>query len=119
MTHSVEIGILLLILITIIVLIVLTVYTVRLLIDLTKLTNNLNDTTLMVKRDIEPIIKDVQKTLTSLNELAKAANNQMATMKKIMATIVGFSTLTISGMKNLSGGFFKGLLSGFKMFNKR
>ena len=87
--------------------------------DLNKLTNNLNDVAIMVKRDVQPIIKDVQVTLNKLNELAQAADNQMSTLKKIIATIVGFSTLTIGSMKNISSSFFKGLMSGFKMFSKR
>lgn len=119
MTQAVALALLILIFVVIIAVIVLTVYIVRLIIDINKLTNNLNDVAIMVKRDVEPIIKDVQVTINKLNELAQAADNQMSTLKKIIATIVGFSTLTFGGMKNLSNSFFKGLMSGFKMFSKR
>ena len=119
MTQVIALALLLLIFVVITAVIVLTVYIVKLIIDLNKLTNNLNDVAIMVKRDVQPIIKDVQVTLNKLNELAQAADNQMSTLKKIIATIVGFSTLTIGSMKNISSSFIKGLMSGFKMFSKR
>ena len=86
MTQAIALALLLLIIVVIIAVIVLTVYIVRLIIDMNKLTNNLNDVAIMVKRDVEPIIKDVQITLNKLNELAQAADNQMSTLKKIIAT---------------------------------
>ena len=42
--------------------------------ELSKLTNNLNDITTVIKSDIEPTVKELQTTLKSINSIVKEAD---------------------------------------------
>lgn len=68
------------------------VYFVKLLIELTLLTKNLDETTTIVKGELEPILGELKETMTNVNNLAKNADNQVATIRKIFATVIGFFT---------------------------
>ena len=70
-----------------------TVYFVKLLIELTLLTKNLDETTTIVKGELEPILGELKETMTNVNNLAKNADNQVATIRKIFATVIGFFTM--------------------------
>ena len=119
MSIMLEIGILLLIFVAILFLIIVGIYLVKLIIDLNTLANNLNDATYMVKKEIEPILAELNVTLTKLNDMAKTADTQIHSIKKIVATLVGIFGIFFGGMSKVSGGFFKGLMSGFKTFSKK
>ena len=119
MSTVLEIGILLLIFVAILFLIIVGIYLVRLIIDINKLVNNLNDTTYMVKKEIEPILSELNITLIKLNEIAKSAGTQLNSLRKIITTFLGVFGIFYGGMKKVSGGFFKGLMSGFKTFSKK
>lgn len=119
MSTTLQLGVLLLIFVAILFLIVIGIYLVKLIIDLNKLTNNLNDTTCMVKKEIEPILGELKTSLTKLNTVAKTADDQISSIKRILATVFGIGGLFVGGMGRMSGGFFKGLTQGFKTFMKK
>ena len=117
MTLAIKIALLVLICVGILFLIVIGVYLVRLIIDLNKLTNNLNDTTYMVKKEIEPILGELKTSLTTLNDFTKATNNKLSGVKKILTTLFGILGVVIGGIGK--GGFFKGMVQGFKTFVRK
>ena len=80
-----------------------TVYFVKLLIELTLLTKNLDETTTIVKGELEPILAD----------------NQVATIRKIFATVIGFFTMFAGKFKFLQSSFFKGFISSFNLFRRK
>ncbi len=96
-----------------------TVYFVKFLIQLTLLTKNLDDTTTVVKDELKPILGEFKETMVHVNSFAKNADNQMSTIKKIIATIIGFFTMFAGKFKFLQSSFFKGFLSSFNLFRRK
>ena len=94
-----------------------TVYFVKLLIELTLLTKNLDETTTIVKGELEPILGELKETI--VNNLAKNADNQVATIRKIFATVIGFFTMFAGKFKFLQSSFFKGFISSFNLFRRK
>lgn len=119
MSTTLQLGLLLLIFVAMLFLIVIGIYLVKLIIDLNKLANNLNDTTCMVKKEIEPILEELKTSLTNLNSVAKSADDKFNTIRKILTTAFGIGGLFVGGMGKMSGGFFKGLVQGFKTFARK
>lgn len=112
-------SLILLVIVIIIAIIASTVYLVKFLIQLTLLTKNLDETTTVVKKEIEPILGEVKETLITVNSIAKNADNQLATLKKIIATILGFFSMFASKFKFLQSSFFKGFMSSLNFFRKK
>ena len=96
-----------------------TVYFVKLLIELTLLTKNLDETTTIVKGELEPILGELKETMTNVNNLAKNADNQVATIRKIFATVIGFFSMFAGKFKFLQSSFFKGFISSFNLFRRK
>lgn len=119
MSIVVELSLVLLIFVVIAAVAVVSVYLVKLLIELNVLAKNANETTTIVKNELEPILDELKQTMTSINTIAKNADNQMATVKKIMASAVGISSLLFGGFGKVSGGFMKGFTSAFNLFKKK
>jgi uncharacterized protein YoxC len=119
MSTTVELSLVLLIFVLIAAIIVVSVYLVRLLIDLNVLTKNVNETTNIVKNDIEPILDELQKTLSSINTMVKDTDDQITSLKKILAAVFGFSTIFCGHFGKISGGFLKGFKSAFSFFRKK
>ncbi len=119
MTPTLEISIIFLIFTTIILGVVISVFVIRLLIDLSRLTVNLDETATVVKQEIEPTLKELKETLNNLNSIAKSADKQVDVIKKVLSGLVGASGLAFCGLKNISGGFLKGLLAGMKLIKKK
>lgn len=98
-------------------------FLIKLLIDLSKLTKNLDETTTIVKTEIEPTMQELNNALKSLNSIAQNADKQVDSLGKIMESLFGWGTLAFTKAKNLSGGlvkgFVKGMVSVIKMFVKK
>lgn len=95
-----------------IILIVVSGFLVKLLIDLSKLTKNLDETTTIVKAEIEPTMKEFNEALKSINSIAQNADKQVDSLTKLVENIMGASALALSRAKDLSGGLLKGLIKG-------
>lgn len=97
-------------------------FLVKLLIDLSKLTKNLDETTTMVKNEIEPTIKEVNQALHSLNSVVQNTDKQVDNLKSALEGVFGASSIAFSKAKIISGSLAKGLLKGFttmvKLFGK-
>ena len=95
MTTTLQLGLLLLIFVAMLFLIVIGIYLVKLIIDLNKLANNLNDTTCMVKKEIEPLLEELKTTLTNINSVAKSADDKFNTIRKILTTVFNILMMCI------------------------
>jgi len=95
----------------------------KLLIDLSKLTKNVDETTTIVKTEIEPTLMELNKALQSINSIAQNADKQVDSLAKIFETIIGAGGLAFSRAKTFSGGLVKGLVKGLvtviKIFLKK
>jgi uncharacterized protein YoxC len=119
MSPSLETSIIFLIFTTIIICIVTAVFFIKLLIDLSKLTLNIDEVTSLVKKEIEPTLNEIKEALNNINTLAKSADKQVDTVKKILTGVIGASGVALGGIKTISGGFLKGILAGLKLFRKK
>ena len=95
-----------------IMLIVIGGFLVKLLIDLSKLTKNLDDTTTMVKTEIEPTLKELGGVLKSINSIAQNADKKVDSIAKLVENILGTGFSAFNKAKEISGGFIKGLTKG-------
>ncbi len=118
---SIAIGICLILLILVVIasIITLTVYVVKWLIEFTILTKTLNDTTVVVKDELEPILGELKQTMKSINDITQNADTQMKNLKKVVAALIGFVSLFVGKFKFLSGSFMKGFMSAFNLFRKK
>ena len=98
-------------------------FLVKLLLDLSKLAKNVDETTSIVKSELEPTLKEFNNALKSINSIAKNADKQVDSLSKLVESILGLSATAFARARNLSGGIFKGLLKGLvtvtKMFMKK
>ena len=115
MSPTLEIALLFLIVAVIIVL----GFLIKLIIDSIKLVKNLDETATIVKNEIEPTLKELNKTLENLNSLTDGTNSQINQLRKTLAGILGVGSFALGGMRNITGGFFKGVLEGIKFFIKK
>ena len=115
MSPTLEIALLFLIIAVIIVL----GFLLKLIIDSIKLVQNLDETTTIVKNEIEPTIKELNKTLENLNSLTEGADRQIVLVRKLLSSILGIGSFALGGMKNITGGFFKGVMEGIKFFTQK
>lgn len=108
---------------TAIMLIVVGSFLIKLIIDLSKLAKNVDETTTIVKAEIEPTLQELNKALKSINSIAQNADKQVDTLGKFLENAFGVGALALTRAKNLSGGLLKGLVKGLatvvKMFIKK
>lgn len=114
-----EIGILILAAVTVTLLVILAGFIIKLFIDTDKLINNVNEVTIIVKNGVEPTLKELKETLENVNSIAKQADKQVDAIKKVFSVALGTGGLAFCGLKNISGGFLKGIMSGFKLFRRK
>ena len=93
---------------------------VKVLFDLSKLTKNIDDTKTIVKRELEPTLKNVNKSVEIISGVIIKADQGVTKVREFLSTtpfkILGNITkLTRKATK----GFFGGLCSAFKMFSKK
>lgn len=119
MTTTLEVSIIFLIFTTIILGVIVTVFLIKLLMDLSKLTTNLDEVTTLVKQEVEPTLKEIKEALNNINSIAKSADQQVDVIKKLFTGVLGASGIAFCGLKNISGGFFKGITAGLKLFRKK
>lgn len=108
---------------TAIMLIVIGYFLGKLLIDLSKLTKNVDETASIVKAEIEPTLKELNQALKSINSIAQSADKQVDTLGKFLENAFGVGAIALTRAKDLSGGLLKGLVKGLatviKMFIKK
>ena len=90
MSTALTVSLILLVLVVIAAIIAITIYFVKFLMELCILTKNLNDTTEIVKKELDPLLSELTETIHNVNIVAKDAGTQINTIKKIISTILGF-----------------------------
>ncbi len=93
---------------------------VKVLFDLSKLANNINDTTNIVKEELVPTLKNVNKSVEIVSGIIIKADEGVNKVKEFIAK----SPLKILGKLSTMGGtiakgFFGGLCAGMKIFGKK
>ena len=88
--------------------------------DFDKLTKNLNSTLNIVKEELTPTLKNVNKSVEIVSGIIIKADNSV---NKIKTFIANSPLKVLSKLSTLSGtvakGFFGGLCAGLKIFGKK
>ena len=97
-------------------------FLIKLIIDLSKLAQNIDETTTVVRNELRPTLRELNESLHTVNDLMKSTDKGLDKMRDAMVDVFGFSSATLSKLKFLSGSLTKGLFKGFstvmKMFSK-
>lgn len=93
-------------------------FLVKLLVDLSKLTKNIDKTTTIIRAEVEPTLLELNNTLKSINSIAKNADEQVGSLGKLFESVLGAGLIAVTQAKKLSGGLFKGLAKGLVVATK-
>ncbi|MBR2525228.1 DUF948 domain-containing protein [bacterium] len=97
-------------------------FLIKLIIDMSKLARNVDETTTVVRNELRPTLREVNESLHTLNDFMKSTDKGIDKMRDAMENVFGISSATFSKLKFLSGSLAKGLYKGFstvvKMFQK-
>ena len=98
------------------VLVVVAGFLVKLLIDLSKLSKNLNETTQILNTELKPTLEGVNETLKTINGFVKTTDQGVDNMKSALERFVGKTKLV---SETTFGGFLKGFVSVLGLFSKK
>ena len=93
---------------------------IKVLFDLSKLTNNINDTANTVKEELVPTLKNVNRSVEIVSGIIIKADAGVSRIKEFIANSplkILAKLSTIGG--TVAKGFFGGLCAGLKTFGKK
>lgn len=97
-------------------------FLIKLLVDLSSLARNVDETTSVVRNELRPTLREVNESLHTLNEFMKSTDKGIDKMRFAMEDAYGKSAATFTKLKFFSNSLIKGLYNGFstvmKMFQK-
>lgn len=91
---------------------------VKLLMDLSKLTKNLDETTTIVKTELKPTLTELNKTLVSINSIAQNADKQVNSFSKFFEGALGSGTFAFLKAKKASSEMVRNIAKGVLTFCK-
>ncbi len=103
---------------TIVCVIVLAVFVGKLLISVTRLSDNANIIATSVQKEIEPTLKELQEAAKSINSIANTADEKFNGIKSGLTSIVGASSHLGGKLKSFSKGILKGIAFGLNLLKK-
>ena len=90
-------------------------YLVRLLMDLSVLTKNVNETSLILNTELKPTLKELNETMRSVNSIIQNTDEGVGNVKSSLENAL---TKTKAISENLLGGFIKGFMTVFSLVSK-
>ena len=103
---------------TILFLLVVGFFIVKLVISITKLSDNANTIATSVSKEIEPTLKELKEAAKSINSIANNADTKFQNAKTGIASAIGLSACLGGKFKDFIQGILKGISFGMKMFKK-
>ncbi len=103
---------------SVVLLVTVTVFLVKFLIDASTLLVSLNELSVILKKELEPVLKELQKALEIISSVTSTADKQIENLKKTVAAFAGASAGVVSKAKGLSIGVLDGFLAGLNIFGK-
>lgn len=104
--------------VTIICLVILTIFAVKLIISITKLSDNANSIATSVSKEIEPTLQELKEAAKSINSIANNADTKFQNAKTGIASAIGLSACLGGKLKGFFQGISKGISFGMKLFKK-
>ncbi|MBQ8460145.1 DUF948 domain-containing protein [bacterium] len=109
-------GLTFLVIVTAILLCVVGYFLVKLLIDLSALAKNVNETSEILNKELTPTLKELNDTMRSINNIIQNTDEGVDNVKTGLANAIA-KTKELSG--NLFGGFLKGFMTVYSLLNKK
>ena len=107
-----------LMLVSVVCVIVLTVFICKLILSITKLTNNANVIATSVQKEIEPTLKELKEAAKSINSIANSADEKFHNTKIGIASVLNAGAAVGGKIKTFSQGILKGISFGLNLFKK-
>ena len=104
--------------VSVVCIVVLTVFAVKLVVSVTKLTDNANAIATSVSKEIEPTLQELKEAAKSINSIANNADTKFQNAKAGIASALGLSACVGGKLKDFIQGISKGVSFGMKMFKK-
>ena len=93
---------------------------IKVLFDLSKLTRNINETTDIVKKELEPTLKNVNKSVKILSGIIIKTDEGINKVKDFISkSPLGIFTRMSAVTGVVAKGFWSGLCKAFKVFRKK
>ena len=99
-------------------LIVLTFFAVKLIISITKLSDNANIIATSVQKEIEPTLKELKEAAKSINSIANNADTKFQNAKTGLTSLIGAGACLGGKLKTFAQGISKGISFGMNLFKK-
>ena len=109
-------GLTFLVVVTAIVIGVVGYFLVRLLMDLSVLSKNVNETSLILKTELKPTLKELNDTMRSINSIIQTTVQGVESVKYSIENAIS-KTKTFS--ESILGGFFKGFMTVFSLLKRK
>lgn len=97
-------------------LIVIMGFLAKLIFDLSKLAQNANESTVLINTELKPMLKELNKTIKTFNEIAQCTGEGVGNIKLGFENIFS-KTKALSG--NNLGGVINGFLAVYTLFSKK
>lgn len=110
-----NIGVTFLVIITAVFIGVIGYYLVKLLKDVSVLTKNINETSLILNTELKPALQELNEAMRSVNSLIQSTDEGVGNVKSNIENALN-KTKEISG--NILGGFIKGFMTVFSLVTK-
>lgn len=91
-------------------------YLVKLLKDISVLTKNVNDTSLILNTELKPTLQELNDTMKSINSIIQSTDEGVGTVKTSLENAI---TKTKALSDSLIGGFIKGFTTIFSLLSKK
>lgn len=104
--------------VTIVCVIVLTVFAIKLIISVTKLTDNANVIATSVQKEIEPTLQELKEAAKSISSIANNADTKFQNAKTGIASLLGAGVCLSGKLKSFAQGIAKGMSFGMNIFRK-
>ena len=98
--------------------IVLVYFAVKLIISITRLSDNANVIATSVQKEIEPTLKELQEAAKSINSIANTADEKFTGIKSGLTSVVGAGSILGGKLKSFSKGILKGIAFGLNLLKK-
>lgn len=109
-------GLTLLVVVTAIVIGVVGYFLVRLLMDLSVLSKNVNETSLILNTELKPTLKELNDTMRSINSIIQSTDQGVESVKNSLESAI---TKTKAFSESILGGFFKGFMTVFSLLKRK
>lgn len=91
-------------------------FLIKLLIDLSALSKNLNETSILINTELKPTLQEINETLHAVNTLVKSTDRNVDSFKSAVEKTFG-KTKMIS--ESIVGGIVKGFVTVMGLFTRK